>query len=670
MKQKPLLLAITLCIVHCALCIPAFAELRPLFDLPPLFSDNMVIQAGQRTPIWGTTRPNSRIIARLVRDRDSRTLAYNSGMSDNSGNFKILLSSLSHNVTPCTLTLETLNGESHSIQNVVVGEVWLCAGEANMKWPLIASETGESDNAAADFPALRFFTVSGDASTQGDGTGVWVVCTPQTARDFSAVGFHFGRDLQQSFKRPTPVGVIAAAAPIAPLQAWLSPGALAQSNLINIVAAASLPPTKNDDGGRDASATLTNTLDFPVTAENIKWAQPSTSIADWSAMNLPIPLGWDGISGMDNFQGAVWFRKTMEIPADWIEKTLTLRLGVISETDIAYFNGQQIGATGTDIPNHGQLQRIYTIPSRLVRATENVIALRVSDHRGGGGVLTGPLQLAPADNSGAPLSLIGSWAYRVEYLSLRPSQVPLPLGLSGFTMDNPSSIFNSMIDPLIPYAISGILWYQGESDTGNIERYRKLFPELIHDWRFAWKIPNLPFYWAQLPNFGQPKVDPEDTEWARFRHMQSDALSLYNTGQIVLIDSGDMADIHPRNKTVVGQRFALLARAKVYGQNVVTSGPTFRRVRLRDKKLVITFRDYDRGLELRGGHARSFAVAGADGVFHWADTVEIDGRSTVIVGSSKVAQPVFVRYAWGNNPTAPLYNTAGLPASPFEAKVE
>ncbi|GBC98831.1 hypothetical protein HRbin17_01347 [bacterium HR17] len=227
----------------------------------------------------------------------------------------------------------------------------------------------------------------------------------------------------------------------------------------------------------------------------------------------------------------------------------------------------------------------------------------------------------------------------------------------------PSGLFNGMIAPLTKFVLRGVIWYQGESNVGRAAEYRRLFPTMITDWRKVWGLGDLPFLFVQLANFLAPKPEPSESAWAELREAQTFALKLPNTGMATAVDIGDANDIHPRNKQEVGRRLALVARALVYGEHVVYSGPVYERMQVEGNKVRLFFRHVDGGLVCKGEKLTGFAIAGPNGKFVWAEAV-IDG-DTVVVWSPQVAQPAAVRYAWADNPEVSLYNREGLPAVPF-----
>ena len=228
----------------------------------------------------------------------------------------------------------------------------------------------------------------------------------------------------------------------------------------------------------------------------------------------------------------------------------------------------------------------------------------------------------------------------------------------------PSSLYNAMIAPLVPYGVRGAIWYQGESNAPRAYQYRALFLAMINDWRRAWD-DDFAFYFVQLANFTKRLDEPADSDWAELREAQTRTLSLPHTGQAVIIDIGEAENIHPRNKQEIGKRLALIALAKDYGRKVEYSGPMFKSAKFGRGKATISFK-HATGLKTSdGGAPREFAVAGADKKFYWADAA-IEGNK-VVLRCKDVAEPVAVRYGWANNPDVNVYNGAGLPASPFRS---
>lgn len=247
----------------------------------------------------------------------------------------------------------------------------------------------------------------------------------------------------------------------------------------------------------------------------------------------------------------------------------------------------------------------------------------------------------------------------------KPNPLPWPHPPVGpGTAYAPGDLYNGMIHPLAPYAVRGIVWYQGESNVGRAREYADLFPAMIRDWRTLWADPKLPFLFVQLPNFAD--ANPADTTWAELRHAQEAALALPNTGMAVTIDLGEAHNLHPTDKRPVGERLERVAAARVYGAHIEWSGPTVRAVRRDGEAMEVRF-DHAAGLTLRGNGA-GFELAGTDGIFAAAKAA-VQGN-TVRVSAPAVPRPTHIRYAWANQPAVSLYNAAGLPAAPFEARVQ
>lgn len=359
--------------------------------------------------------------------------------------------------------------------------------------------------------------------------------------------------------------------------------------------------------------------------------------------------------GLAGFNGIVWFRKTIDIPANWANKELTLNVGVIDDNDFTYFNGVQVGHTeGWMTP------RSYKIPKELVKKGKAVIAVRVMDTGGTGGINGSPGSISLQRSQTDDMQLAGNWKYQV---SLTMKDIPhMPVNTAN-EPNVPGFLFNAMLHPLIPYAIKGAIWYQGEANTGRAYQYRELMPLMIKDWRDRWGC-DFPFYMVQLANFTAQQTAPVDATWAELREAQTRTLHLANTGMAVTIDIGDAFDIHPKNKQEVGRRLALVARAQTYGEKIPYSGPMYDTYRIEGNKIRIYFKHTNGGLKTKNNEVlKGFTISGVDRKFHWADAV-IDGNS-VVVSSPEVSFPIAVRYAWADNPICNLYNGANLPASPF-----
>jgi sialate O-acetylesterase len=389
------------------------------------------------------------------------------------------------------------------------------------------------------------------------------------------------------------------------------------------------------------------------------WATNSFNDQDWKS--VPAGSKVEDIVGHE-FDGSFWFRQTVNLPDSWYGKGLKLELGALDDYDDTYFNGVRVGRTDDKTDNAWSVPRVYSVAPGIIRRGANTIAIRVFNAQGPGG-MTGPadqMRLSLADGSDS-ISLNKPWLFKTEQeLDPNAARPHLPMGPGN--PNAPAELYNGMIAPLIPYAIRGAIWYQGEANVGRAEEYTHLFPDMIRDWRARWGEGLFPFYFVQLANY-LPRMDqPGDSAWAELREAQASALSLPHTGEAVIIDIGDANDIHPKNKKEVGRRLSLLALANTYHEPIPYASPTYSHMEVLGSSVRIYF-DNGSLTTTDGKPPRSFAVAGDDHKFFWA-TATIQG-SSVTLTCPEVPHPVAVRYAWADNPDVNLVNHNGLPARPF-----
>jgi sialate O-acetylesterase len=635
-----------------------------MFKLAVVFTDNMVLQQKADLPVWGTASSGTQVTVCFAGQKKT-------AVADANGNWRVKLEPLAANSKPQEMNI-TANDSAKTavtLRNILIGEVWVCSGQSNMEFSVSRAIDGNKESIEADFPAIRLLTIPKLTAEvrQAYITGnPWEVCTPATAPGFSAVGYFFGRELHR--KLGVPVGLINASWGGTVAEAWTS-----RETLLKIPELAELV-TQYDMAISNSAEWIAEhrekirlfeqkTNDVENTGYPRGWADLPEPDGDWNSIELP---GLWQNRGMD-FSGIVWFRKEIELPAEWSGKELRLSIGATDKSDVTYFNNAKVGGiTMAERPDSWCMLRTYVIPANLVRTGKNVIAVRVHSDKYGGG-MTGPgvaMQLACPELPGsAPIPLSGIWQCAVE---ANYGKVEIPMPPPG--PDNPNSpsvLFNGMINPLIPFAIRGAIWYQGESNASRASQYQTLFPSMIQDWRTNWGQGDFPFLFVQLANFREKLSQPAESEWAELREAQTMTLSLPNTGMAVAIDVGEAEDIHPVNKQDVGLRLAFNALAKIYGQQIPYSGPMFKSMTQAGKSLKIDFDHVNGKLECRGEKLLGFTIAGADRKFVWANA-EISGNS-VIVSSPEVPEPEFVRYAWADNPDCNLYNAAGLPASPFRS---
>jgi sialate O-acetylesterase len=624
-----------------------------------IFSDHMVVQRDAAIPVWGWDVPGQRVTVELAGQAAAATAGAD-------GRWQVSLPALPAG-GPHMLTAR--GSETIVLGDVLVGEVWICSGQSNMEWPLSMAANGAEEVAAADFPAVRLYMAPKRISLTpvDDIAARWASCTPKNAATFSAVGYFFGRELHR--RLGVPVGLINSSWGGTNAQTWTSAQGLASDpalgGYLEDLARARLL-TEGEAEAAFQAARREFLAKLPQDAGNRGfadgWAAPDHDDRAWGSMELPDFWTRTGLLT----HGVVWFRREVIVPAGWCGGDLRLSLGAVDKNDDTYFNGVRVGGlTWAEAPQSWCTPRDYTVSAGLVKPGRNTIAVRAMSNYTGGG-MAGPamlMQLAPADRTkGQPVSLAGAWRCRIEQNFGVVPQVPEPASPRNQNM--PTALFNGMVAPLIPFAMRGAIWYQGESNAADAARYRALFSALIRDWRRRWGLGDFPFHFVQLANYvSQGKeADFADEPWPRLREAQSLTRSLPRTGMAVTIDIGEARDIHPRNKQDVGLRLARCALALDYGQPVACLGPQFESLRREAGALRIEFAHAE-GLRAEGGVVRGLAVAGADRVFHVANA-RIEG-TCVVASCPDVKEPVAARYGWSNCPTCTLYNRDNLPAEPF-----
>ncbi len=643
--NRPTTLVLFLVIANTACSAPA--EIRP----SALFSDGVVLQRGVQIHVWGRARPGARVeVALGEMEAESRT--------DQDGHWSVRLPATEAG-GPYEIVIKG-SGYEKRIADVMVGDVWVASGQSNMEWSVSASADAEAEIARADDLLIRHFKVPHLWSESPIDTvvgGPWTYAVPDQVGDFSAVAYYFARELRKHVD--VPIGILNTSWGGSRIEPWMTPEALeydqaqvqavfdAERQVVEEALAAIRervgPAPVRDEGLVEGEAV---------------WAEPDLDESRWRPIAVPSTWEEQGFQGID---GIAWYRAAFELTADEAAAGVLLGLGQIDDSDRTWVNGWEIGGTRMA----WDVAREYRVEPSALREGRNVIAIRVEDTGGGGGILGSPDQLfVQVGDERRPLP--DAWAFRlgeVRVAGTAKNQVPMVL-------------YNAMVHPLLSFPIRGAIWYQGESNAGGSYEdafaYRDLFSSLIEDWRARWGVGAFPFLWVQLANFMAPDPQPAESNWATLRESQSATLSLANTGQAVIIDIGEADDIHPRNKQDVGLRLSLAARHVAFGEDLVYSGPMYRSHQVSDGYITVEFDHLGNGLAGKsesgtlgpGIPLGGFALAGADGSFQWAEAYIQD--DAVVVSSPLVPSPVAVRYAWGNNPDrANLYNLDGLPASPF-----
>ena len=673
--------------------ISAPDKMAGTFTVHKVYGDHMVLQCDRPIRISGTAAPGESVKVTI-----GDNSAYATAGDD--GEWTAELPAMKAGMQPYSVVVTGKEGTPGvSFEDVLIGEVWLASGQSNMEMPVYSgrqfwnSANGKAEVAAADHPGIRLFNTCqrrsvspGVEQKEIAGPG-WVVCSPETVGPFSALGYYFARQLHKDLN--VPVGVINSSWGGTPIQSWISEAGYRSANRTGELAKieSSRKPSKEQEAkiaalkkkakiAFDAWEKRFYAFDPAATAAAQAWKNPGFDDSGWQSEEVPSSPAAD-------FDGIFWYRRTVTIPAEWAGKELTLSLGAVDDCDETFFNGEKVGATGTSTPNYWSVPRVYKIPGKLVRAGANTIAVRVADMYSNGG-MAGPeplfyLQLGNDKND--RIRLNGAWKYKVEFkidtqkLGTRPTP-PNDLSLTQNHPYFPATLYNSMIAPWTVYPIRGVIWYQGESNAGAYEEYMKLHPLLIQDWRNKWNNPEMPFLFIQLAAFERHSPakpgpadfwknrQPSDSSWPKLREVQTATLAIPNTGMAVAIDVGNPFDIHPADKQTLGYRLGKEAERICYGSKAISAGPLYERMTVEGNKVRLFFKNIGSGLVARDGAPASFAIAGKDGNFVWADA-KIDG-DTVLVWSDKVKEPAEVRYAWAGYPgNANLYNKEGFPASPF-----
>lgn len=620
--------------------------------LPGIFGNHMVLQQNRPVTIWGWAKAGEKITIEFAGQ-----IAHSK--ADLNGRWKIILKESKGG--PYTMTIKGEN--TIQLQDVLMGDVWLCSGQSNMEWPLSFSENGNEEIEVADFPEIRFFMVPKNVqfkpSEDIDTGGSWKKVSPQTIGEFSALAYYFGKNLYQKYRFP--VGLIGSYWGGTDIETWMSKESLTSSgkctkelNQLNTFDEEKY--RKELDARRlQTHRYATSTTDGLINGKAV-WAEDTFQDDKWEEMTLP---GLWETSLLPDLDGVVWFRKKIILTKEQASGAATLIAGQIDDSDQSWINGKLVGQTSQQY----NALRKYKIPSGVLKEGTNIITIRVEDTGGGGGVWGDPenVRLEVA-NQKLPLS--GKWKFQVSpgftiaASRLNPNQFP-------------TLLYNGMIYPIQNLALQGVIWYQGENNVSRAKDYSQLFPLMIQDWRSKFNDQNIEFLYVQLASFMARTVQPEESEWADLREAQDAALKLPRVGNAVAIDVGDANDIHPRNKKDLGYRLSLSARKFAYNDSVEYSGPVIKSATTIQDKIKISFSHTGKGLMCTSkyGYVMGFQVAGPDKKFYWAKAW-LEGND-VVVQSNEVKTPSYVRYAWANNPDeANLYNKEGLPAGPFQYELK
>jgi sialate O-acetylesterase len=620
-----------------------------------IFQDHAVLQRDRPIPLWGKTQPGERLVISI----NSRTVR---ATADATGRWRASLPAMSAG-GPYALEVRTQSGEAQTIGDVLVGDVWLCSGQSNMELPVSRTLNAAAEIAASARDSIRLLTVAhatSPAPLEEFTTPVtWAAAQPATVGEFSAACYYFARELQKT--QAVPMGLIHSSFGGSSIEPWLSEAQLRTlggfDDRLDVLNAYARDPALGNRRLADLWETWWRSHAPPG---SLPWQSTDADTRDWR--DEPEPMrDWKtwGVAELANHDGMVWFRRSVVLTAAQAAQAASLSVGAIDEVDETWVNARAIGNSfgwGTE--------RTYALPPGSLHAGENSIVINVLSTWDAGGMYGPPdhMELRFADGSSVPLG--GQWRYQVV-----PESMGYPPRAPWESISGLSSLHNAMIAPLEPYGLRGVLWYQGESNTGDAAHYEALLSGLMADWRKRFAA-ELPFLIVELPNFGKPNAAPIASGWASLRDAQRRAAARdAHAALAVTIDIGDPHELHPPDKQEVGRRLARAARHLIYGERLSASGPVPREARRSDRGILVRFDDVEGGLlSYSAKRPGGFELCGeTQASCRFVDAqIETDG---VALDANPVPEPTRVRYCWGDAPICNLYDRSGLPAGPFELPI-
>ncbi|MEN8120625.1 MAG: sialate O-acetylesterase [Bacteroidota bacterium] len=644
-----------------------------LLKVHGLFTDNTILQQNTDAVIWGWANKGTKV--KITTDWDVKVNV----VTDNKGNWKTILK------TPSAGGPFIIKIEAHDtliqLSNILIGEVWLASGQSNMEMPVKGwppnniINNSEKEIANSNNNKIRMFSVEKNAAyiPEKNLTGKWKPASSENTGNFSATAYFFAREIHKNLN--IPVGIIHASWGGTPIEPWIEATGLQTVPNFEKTAKQLIDSQKNIPEFNKWLVGLKyinlDSIDKKnpyanLDLGNTKLKEPDYDDTDWKTMKVPGEF-WEK-KEIGNYDGVAWFRKEFTMPENIEVGDYEFYLGKIDDMDDTYINGEKLGSHMGE--GYWNLERLYTIKSELLKPGKNVIAVRVIDSRGNGGIY-GDKDITLSKNGKQVVNLSGEWKFKpTALISLSDLYVfnddggnygnmpEIAYTLSSFT---PTHLFNGMIAPLIPYSIKGAIWYQGESNVGRGKEYQSLFPALIKSWRKSWNIGDFPFYFVQIApyNYGDKNFETPELRHAQFLTLKED-----NVGMVVTTDIGDIKNVHPANKQEVGRRLSFWALAKTYSIDSINySGPIYKNSEISDNKLLVNFTNVDGGLVCKDDEPNFFEIAGADTIFYPAKAQIVDEK--VEVWSKKVLKPQFVRFGWLDIAEPNLFNKSGLPASPF-----
>ncbi len=611
----------------------------------PMFGDNMVLQRGKANTIWGWSKPGDTVRVEVA----GHTAKAVAGQD---GRWRV---KIEPPATGGPYTLKIDGAQHVEFQEVLVGDVWLCGGQSNMELPLERTRNGSTEIAAANHPEIRMFKVRSQVAYSPAAVlqGKWKICSPQAMAEdgsFSAVAYFFAQKVQTNIH--VPIGLVEDCLGGTPAETWTSVETL--HPMKDFDAQLAVIERLKSKGGPEYGNYIMHWYDDYDIGQKNNWSAADFDDSSWKTVQIS-----DGFQelGVPDAPSVCWFRKEVALPDPLPPGKTTISLGVVERMDTTFVNGRWVGASAW-VEN----PRVYPVADGILKPGTNVITIRVLKTKPQGGFMSKADALCVTLGDATKISLAGEWKGALSVDAKPPH--PLPLGFENWPV-MPSVLYQGMIQPVAPLAISGAIWYQGEANADRARQYQNLLPAMIGDWRKLFGQGDFPFYIVSLPAFMHHQNQAGGSGgWAEIRGAQAVvARTIKNAALAVTIDTGEPDNIHPVDKKIVGERLALCALAQHYGAKTPYQGPTCKSIEHIPGALIIHFDFASGGLVANGGPPGEFSVAGKDHQWYWADA-KIEG-DTVVVSSPNVPEPVDVRYAWQSFPTANLYNSAGLPAVPF-----
>ncbi len=625
---------------------------RAEVKLSSLFGSGMVLQRNEEIQIWGKADKSETIKITF------NNSTYHTTCKDSA--WLITVSPMKAG-GPFTMVIEGTN--RIVLNNILIGDVWICSGQSNMAWTVANSKNAEKEIANANYPEIRFFKVPDTVSLHkldGLENANWQICTSGTVSDFSAVGYFFGRNIHQS--QDVPVGLINASWGGTLIESWMSEEAIShfpeyKSALQNRDKVNLSELLKEKLAKKEEILNMVSNSKGIIDGEAV-WASEDYDDSHWRFTDVPGLWEHKGLTGLD---GVVWYKKTIDLQniPDTNEQAV-LSLGKIDDNDKTWLNGKFVGET-----NKYNQPRDYKIPAGVLKKGTNTITVRIEDTKYGGGFWSEANELYLAVGKDT-ISIAGEWKYNIS-----PENLEVSIEVLG-PNDYPTVLYNGMIYPLRKMAVKGCIWYQGEANTSNAAIYGRLFPAMIKDWRKTFNNDSLAFLFVQLANYMQACEKPCESDWAELREAQAQALSLPFSGMAVTIDIGEAGNIHPKNKQDVGYRLSLAARKVVYNEDIIASGPALKNTVISGDTVILEFNSVGDGLKTHPASdaLEGFQIAGENCNFALA-RAKIKGKTQVMIFAEGVKNPKKIRYAWADNPEkANLFNSENLPASPFRIVLE